>query len=625
MKTVYITERRRKVRWKRVALWSVVGIVVAALIAGGSFYLWFRSQVTAANARVGQDVIQALGETTSSSAGGGSTSSSIAAPTGMNIVLLGSDTRASSGAGGRSDSLILVHVDSSKNYLSMLSIPRDLRVQIPGHDMEKINAAYTLGGPALVIRTVKSVFGIQVDHFMEIDFQAFKQITDTIGGVYVDIDRSYNDGKIVFDPGYQLLDGTNALRYVRTRHDTNFDFGRMERQQRFINAVREQAMGWNLPLKLPGMIKALFENVDTDLTANQFLSLAYWAVKLDGTRMKQAKITSATQTIDGTSYVVASAEDLQRAITDFQTEPVNVVEEDASAPANATISSADLSGVSLNIVNATDRPGQGALAAVWLMRQGAKILSIKEADEPVAGNAVVTYPGGKNDQAEAVSRALGIPMTKQSAKSSQIMVTLGKAWGISGDQIPAATASTTSGGLIDSAQWASVAGQVSFPVLGPTFMPNGLAYSFQRSYTIKVGGKQMPAMRIGYQYGEGKDKYAGFSATTWIDAPAASPGYRVKGPGGVIYRLVGPSTKTDHVWWTQNGVLYWVSNTIFYELRREEMLAAAMSSLPVSAGQVLPSSTTEQTQTTDSETTTSGPATTGTSEAESGTTATAAP
>ena len=114
----------------------------------------------------------------------------------------------------------------------------------------------------------------------------------------MDIDRSYDDGLIQFEPGYQLLDGTNALRYVRTRHDTNYDFGRMERQQRFINAVREQAMGWNLPLKLPGLIKALFDNIDTDLSANEFLRLAYWGVRLDGTRMYQAKLIGTVQTID---------------------------------------------------------------------------------------------------------------------------------------------------------------------------------------------------------------------------------------------------------------------------------------------------------------------------------------
>ncbi len=280
MKASHGTGRKRRHRWGRIALWVGVAVVVIAIIAVGSFYLWFRSQVGEANSRVDPGIIEALQEpisttattatattatstaatasanTTSTAAGTTSTETvtteAMEKPTGMNIVLLGSDTRASNGSGGRSDTIIIVHVDPEKDFLSLLSIPRDLRVDVPGHGMNKINTAYTYGGPALVIRTIKSVFGLKLDHYMEIDFNAFKELTDTLGGVYVDVDRSYDDGKIVFDPGYQLLDGQNALRYCRHRHDSNYDFGRMERQQRFLNAVREQAMGWNLPFKLPG-------------------------------------------------------------------------------------------------------------------------------------------------------------------------------------------------------------------------------------------------------------------------------------------------------------------------------------------------------------------------------------
>jgi LCP family protein required for cell wall assembly len=576
---------------------------------------------------VGQGVLQALGEDTSSTTAvtpataAATTSTSIADPSGMNIVLLGSDTRASSGAGGRSDTIILMHVDSKKGYLSMLSIPRDLYVSIPGHDKNKINTAYNFGGPALVIRTIKSVFNISIDHFVEVDFKAFEQITNRVGGVYVDVDRTYDDGSIQFAPGYQLLDGLNALRYVRTRHDTNYDFGRMERQQRFINALREQAMGWNLPLKLPGLIKDLFSNIDTDLTANEFLKLAYWAVKLDSTRMRQAKIVGSIQTIDGASVVVATDAALKSAITDFLTEPPAVDQDVAlTPPADANIKTADLSGVSVNVVNGTGRVGQGALAAVWLMRQGATVLSIKESENPVEGNAVVTYPGSQEDKAATVAGALGIPMTRESGKSSRIMVTLGKAYGISGSQIPAAT--TTSGTVLNAEQWRSLAGQASFQLVAPTFLPNGVTYSFKRSYSIAAGGKNLPAVRVGYQFGS-RDKYMGFSETTWVDAPIASPGWKVKGPGGVIYRLVGTSIKTDHIWWEQNGVLCWVSNTIVFDLPREEMLAAAMSALPVTAAQpAATTSTTAGTSTTEATTTT--PATSSTTTTKTGATTTSA-
>ena len=242
-------------------------------------------------------------------------------PTGMNILVVGSDTRSTNGAGGRSDTLMIVHVDPTSNFLSILSIPRDLQVEVPGHGLQKINAAYSFGGPALTIKTVSEVTGIKLDHYMEVDFAAFEDITNTLGGVYIDVDRTYNDGSIQFAPGYQLLNGLNALKYVRTRHDLNGDFGRMERQQHFLDAVREQAMGWNLPLKLPSLIKGLFKNLSTDLHTTDFLKLAYWAVKLDGSRMKQVHIVGDTETIDSISYVVASSGTIANAVIDFLTPP----------------------------------------------------------------------------------------------------------------------------------------------------------------------------------------------------------------------------------------------------------------------------------------------------------------
>jgi hypothetical protein len=348
------------------------------------------------------------------------------------------------------------------------------------------------------------------------------------------------------------------------------------------------------------MIKALFDNVDTDLGANDFLKLAYWGVKLDGSRMRQAKITGAGQTIDGMSVVVADQTAIHNAVTDFFTAPEKVVEETVDAPPSATLAQANLSDVSLNVVNATGRPGQGALAAVWLMRQGAKVISIKEADDPVAGGAVITYPAGKGDAAGQVAAALGVSGAQQSGKSSTIMVTLGKTWGITGDQIPAATGSTTSAeGIVDQPHWAGLAGKTSLNLFAPTFIPARCEYAYQRAYSIKNGDKEYPAIRLGYQYLD-MDKYLGFSATTWTQAPIASPGYRVKGPGGIIYRMVGSATKTDHVWWEQNGVIYWVSNTLVYDLRREELLAAAMSSLPVTPGAAVadPTTTTDAAATT---------------------------
>jgi polyisoprenyl-teichoic acid--peptidoglycan teichoic acid transferase len=612
--TVHRSRRSRNRRWKRIALWGLVAVLVLGLVAGGAFYLWFRSEVGAANERVDPGIVQALGEGASTStstsasmspslsppasvtAGGGlgaagltgvsptssSTTTTIGKPSGMNIALLGSDTRASSGEGGRSDSMILVHVDPTKNFLSMLSIPRDLRVEIPGHPPNRINAAHTYGGPALLIRTIQSSLGIDLDHYIEVDFQAFKQITDTLGGVYVDIDRTYDDGAIRFDPGYQLLSGKQALGFVRTRHDSNADFGRMERQQRFIAAVREQAMGWSLPLKLPGLIKSLFENIDTDLSANDILKLAYWGVRLDGSRMRMAKLDAAYARLDGVAYLVATPEQLQQAAREFLTEPAPVKEtspEEAAPPTGARLKAAALSGIEVRIVNSTGRAGQGALAAAWALRQGAAVTSVKQAGA-ATGNPGVTYPPGKADAAKEVAAAVGIAMTRQGAAGKSITVTLTTPWGVAEDQTPTVSAAGGAGAIGNAQQWTTLQSQVGFSLVAPVLVPAGCTYSYQRSYSIQAGGKSVPAVRVGYKYGS-EDRYMGVSETTWLDAPIASPGLQVKGLGGIIFTAVGSSTKTDHVWWKEGGVLHWVSNTLGFDLDREQMLTAAMSAIPV--------------------------------------------
>ena len=306
---MYDVEGRPRHRWKRIVLWTLLGLIVLALAAGGGSYLWFRGQVAGANQRVAPEVKAALEEKPSSTIV--SVPVTVASPSAMNLLVLGSDHRETDEEQyGRSDTIMLVHIDPGADYLSVMSLPRDLRVEVPGYGLEKINSAFAFGGPALTIKTVEQLTGVDINHYLEVDFNAFRDITNSLDGVYVDVDRRYyNDDPdwelIKLAPGYQLLKGDDALDYVRFRHDFNMDFGRMERQQRFLSAMREQAMGWNLPFKLPGLVSALFKNVDTDLGANDILKLAYWGVRLDGDRIRQISVIGSTDTIGGVSYVLA--------------------------------------------------------------------------------------------------------------------------------------------------------------------------------------------------------------------------------------------------------------------------------------------------------------------------------
>jgi LCP family protein required for cell wall assembly len=167
------------------------------------------------------------------------------------IMLLGSDLRYAdriAGAKGNSDTMMLVRLDPDRGVTTVLSIPRDLKVEIPGHGTDKINAAYSIGGAKLALKTVKRNLGIDVNHVIDVNFGAFRSAVDFVGCVYVDIDRRYfNDNSgpepdyatIDIKPGYQKLCGQDALDYVRYRHTDN-DLVRAARQQDFLKQVKQQ-------------------------------------------------------------------------------------------------------------------------------------------------------------------------------------------------------------------------------------------------------------------------------------------------------------------------------------------------------------------------------------------------
>jgi LCP family protein required for cell wall assembly len=320
----------------------LVVLIVLGVLAG--YYLWFSHIVGAANGRVDPKVSAELKTPVSSSV----RVAVPASPGAMNILLLGSDKRADT-PGGRSDSLILVHIDPSRNFVSMLSLPRDWRVDVPGHGLNKLNTAYAYGGAALAIRTIKQATGIKIDHYIQVDFEAFQKLADSLGGVYLDVDRRYFNNDPSYEPidiqaGYQLLGGHDALEYVRFRHDSNSDFGRMLRQQRFLQALKEQitAQGAQLLLHLPGIARDLFSDAATDLTSDQILRLAYFGARLGGGHIRQVRMMGSTPTINGVSYVVATDEQVQQAITDYMTPPSPQTTTTVGAPLAGTTGNATL-------------------------------------------------------------------------------------------------------------------------------------------------------------------------------------------------------------------------------------------------------------------------------------------
>src|SRR6478609_5844094 len=191
------------------------------------------------------------------------------------ILILGSDKRANlKGDPGRSDTTMLLRLDPERDAIAVMSIPRDLKVEIPGFGTEKFNAAYTVGGPKLTLRVVKELTGLEINHVVNVDFLGFVRAVDAIGCVYVDVDRRYYHNnaesseeysEINVQPGYQLLCGKKALQYVRYRH-TDTDLVRSARQQDFISDARQRVPIDDLVLDRNELIDIFTEYTTSDIS-----------------------------------------------------------------------------------------------------------------------------------------------------------------------------------------------------------------------------------------------------------------------------------------------------------------------------------------------------------------------
>lgn len=170
----------------------------------------------------------------------------------VTFLLVGTDTRsdapttgedAGGGVGGdRSDVLMLARVDPSRQSASVVSIPRDSWVDIPGHGMNKANAAYAFGGPSLLIETVENLTQIRVDHFGVIDFAGFESMIDAVGGIDVSVSEATSNDGVAFRQGLNHLDGASALAFVRQRQDlADGDLDRAQRQQAVLRALLSKA------------------------------------------------------------------------------------------------------------------------------------------------------------------------------------------------------------------------------------------------------------------------------------------------------------------------------------------------------------------------------------------------
>ncbi|MCQ6274758.1 LCP family protein [Bacillus sp. V3B] len=192
----------------------------------------------------------------------------------VNVLLLGSDSRGEKQA--RTDTIMVAHYDPQTHKTKLISLMRDVYVSVPDYGQQKLNAAYTYGGPELLRETIKENFELDIHYYAIIDFKGFEKAVDLLvpNGIEVDIPYEMSSGiGMTLEEGKQQLHGTELLGYVRFRHDRLSDFGRVQRQQEVISKLKEEAVSLNSVVKLPELLDLLNTYIDTNIDTSTLLTI----------------------------------------------------------------------------------------------------------------------------------------------------------------------------------------------------------------------------------------------------------------------------------------------------------------------------------------------------------------
>jgi LCP family protein required for cell wall assembly len=332
------------------------------------------------------------------------------------ILLLGSDRR-EGGTHWRTDSIILVAVDTGGHTAGLLSIPRDLWVYIPSHGNERINTAelwgelgkYPGGGPALIKKTIEYNLGLPVHYYVRVDLQGFVKIIDTLGGVTVAVDCPLSDRfpdpssptgftDLDLSPGICHLDGKTALYYSRSRLSTS-DFDRSRRQQKVIRGVWEQALRLDILPKIPELWQTLSDAFQTDLSLDQVLTLAYLGTQMEPQNIHghfiDGTMVTGWRTPKGASVMLPNYERIRQVVAQFL------------APPPLDLVWAE--GARVEVQNGTDLADWTELVASRLRWQGVQVVSVGPADRFDYQESLIIDYTDKSHTLDLLTRVLYLP------------------------------------------------------------------------------------------------------------------------------------------------------------------------------------------------------------------------
>jgi LCP family protein required for cell wall assembly len=451
------------------------------------------------------------------------------------ILIIGSDKRLGmKGDPGRSDTTILLRVDPDKDAIALLSIPRDLKFNIPGVGLAKFNEAFTAGGPPKTLKVVQQLTGLEINHVVNINFTGFADAVDAIECVYIDVDRHYyiaeddpsDTAAINVEAGYQRMCGYNALQYVRFRHFDN-DLVRAARQQDFLREARQKLPPGKLIDDRNELLDIFTEYTTSDIgDAVQLLELLKTFLAVRSAPVSEVHFPAEL----GATYVTASDSAIKKAVEQF--------------------------------LNVEGTPGE---------RPAGESPPPDKPDKPEGGADNKPHGGGNGDNKPDEEKPkpdgdngdhfVGPEMQDSSAEGQTYAKQALHKRKHNGERM------------------------IDFPVYYPARLaPGSFIARDSRAFVIDgpgddvYHGYKMVVDVPGDTFGHGlTDEYYGISGTDWVDAPILANPSETRTIDGREYSLFYDGDRLRLVGFKTNQGAYWVNNTLLQSLDEGQMLSIATS------------------------------------------------
>ena len=594
----------------RILFWIVASLAMVASSLAGGVYLFFHESVSAVRAR-SPDVVVAQQR--------------LAVPLANQpaiALVVGYDRRyGERGLPSRSDTIMLLRADPQTKAVSMLSFPRDLTVPVycrPGQPLftGRINSAYAECGIKGTLETVKALTGLPINYLITVNFRAFKQVVSKLGGVWIDVDRRYFNNNaglgqgytfatIDLRPGYQRLNGSQALDFVRYRHTDN-DLYRNARQQLFVKSVKEQIRSSFAVYSLPRIIGAITNNVEVgvggkgELSGNTVLRYALFAYYLPPGHFFQERI----QNLTGLNELYASPESINDAVRDFQSPDVEAPEKAAAVNFGRKLKSKRgprPATVSVTVLNGNGVEGSANNANYLLSQRGYRMFTPPNnlpANAPSKYFRTQIYYHPTKPRAAAAARGLanlfgaadvhkGVPTPlRRLWPSTTALVVVGSTFHNTLAPSPVDRTPKRQPARVRKDLQATLGllkplrKRVPFKLFVPTIVERGSNPDrAQPVWTYKLK-KDHQGVRIVFQTSNGLE-YWGIQETDWADAPVLGDKNFRHVIKGRTYDFYYSGPHLHMVVLRAGGATYWVVNTLLNTLSNETMIAIAKGLKPL--------------------------------------------